>query len=99
LCIKINFFASDSELFGQPNTKNYTVLNKKDNELKIELIKIDENNNKTPTIKEIKPKSCRKKKLTKKNKKFLSSLTNDSISKNKIELTQENQEFLDALKT
>jgi hypothetical protein len=64
------------------NTKNYTVLNKNYNDLKIELIKVqtDENNNETPTIKQIKPRTYRKKKarLTKENQKFLNSLKTGS---------------------
>ena|ERR1700754_5084108 len=90
------------------NTKNYTVLNKNDNDLKIELIKVqtDDNNNELPTSKQIKPKVSRKEKtrLTKENQKFLNSLTKDSTrnkttNKDKIKLTKENQDFLDALKT
>jgi uncharacterized membrane-anchored protein len=87
------------------NTKNYTVLNKDDKDLKIELIKVqtDDNNNELSAPKQTMPKTYRKsKKLTKKNKEFLNSLTKDSnsnkTSKNKTELTKENQDFLDALK-
>jgi di/tripeptidase len=46
------------------NTKNYTLLNKKDEDLKIELIKVqvDENNNELPVLKGTQPKVPRKKK-------------------------------------
>jgi uncharacterized membrane-anchored protein len=88
------------------NTKNYTVLNKNDNDLKIELIKVQtDDNNELPAPKQTMPKTSRKsKKLTKKNKEFLNSLTKDSNSnkttnKDKVKLTKENQDFLDALKT
>jgi uncharacterized cupredoxin-like copper-binding protein len=62
------------------NTKNYTVLDKNDNDNKIELIKIqnDDSNNESAVTKQIKPKKSRKK---------------------KIELTKENQYFLNTLKT
>jgi hypothetical protein len=44
------------------NIKNYTVLNKKDEDLKIELIQVQnsENNNRLTTPKQIKPKTSRK---------------------------------------
>ena len=61
------------------NTNNYTILNKKDDECKVELIKIqtDDNNNESSIIKQNKPKVSKKTKtrLTKKNKEFLNSLT------------------------
>ena len=83
------------------NTKNYTILNKKEDDLKIELIKVqnDENNNELTAPKQTKPKKPRKSKpeLNKKNKEFLNSLTNDLA--NKIELTRESQDFLNTLKT
>jgi hypothetical protein len=82
------------------NTKNYTILNKKEDNLKIELIKVqnNENNNELTVPKQNKPKTHRKSKpkLSKKNKEFLNSLTNDLA--NKIELTRENQDFLNTLK-
>jgi uncharacterized membrane-anchored protein len=62
------------------------------------LIKIQtDNNNKLPAPKQTISKTSRKsKKLTKKNKEFLNSLTKDS---NGNKITKENQDFLDALKT
>jgi hypothetical protein len=73
------------------NTKNYSILNKKENDLKIELIKVqnNENNNELTTPKQIKPKKPKKSKpkLSKKNKEFFNSLTNDLDSK--IELNKE----------
>jgi hypothetical protein len=81
------------------NTKNYTLLNKKDDECKIELIKVQtDNNNELLAPKQTISKTSKKTKtrLTKKNKEFLNSLTKDSNS-NKI--TKENQDFLDTLKT
>ena len=61
------------------NTKNYTFLNKKDDECKIELIKVQTNddNNKLPAPKQILPKTSRKStKLTKENQDFLDALKN-----------------------
>jgi hypothetical protein len=88
------------------NINNYTFLNKKDEDLKIELIKVQtDDNNELAGPKQTMSKTSRKsKKLTKKNKEFLNSLTknstsNKTTSKNKIELTKENQDFLDVLKT
>jgi hypothetical protein len=82
------------------NTKNYTILNKKDEDIKIELIKVqtDENNNEVTSPRQTKPKTHRKSKpkLSKKNKEFLNLLTDDLA--NKIELTRENQDFLNTLK-
>ena len=82
------------------NTKNYTILNKNDNDLKIELIKVQtDDNNESLNIKQNKLKVSKKSKtrLTKKNKEFLNSLTKDS-NNNKIKLTKENQDFLEVLK-
>jgi hypothetical protein len=81
------------------NTKNYTVLNKNDNDIKIELINVQaDDNNELPAPEQTMSKTTKKsKKLTKKNKEFLNSLTNDLA--NKIELTKESQDFLNALKT
>jgi hypothetical protein len=88
------------------NTKNYTLLNKNDNDLKIELIKVQtDDNNELPAPKQTIFKTYRKnKKLTKKNTEFLNSLTKDSNSnkinnKDKVKLSKENQDFLDTLKT
>jgi hypothetical protein len=93
------------------NTKNYTVLDKNDNADKIELIKVqDENNENKESIvtKQTKPKISGENKieLTNENQEFLNSLTKDPTvtkpkksRKKKIELTKENQDFLNALKT
>ena len=59
----------------------------------------DENNNELNAPKQNKPKTHRRSqpKLSKKKEEFLNSLTNDLA--NKIELTKESQDFLNALKT
>jgi hypothetical protein len=79
------------------NTKNYTLLNRKDEDLKIELIKVQiDDNNELLAPKQTISKTPRKsKKLTKKNKEFLNSLTKDSNSnkitnKDNVKLTKEN---------
>jgi hypothetical protein len=81
------------------NTKNYTILNKKEDDLKIELIKVqnNKNNNELTVPKQIKPKTHRKSKpkLSKKSKEFLNSLTDDLAN---IKLTRESQDFLNTLK-
>lgn len=82
------------------NTKNYTILNKKEDDLKIELIKVqnNENNNELNASKQTKPKKPRKSKpkLSKKNKEFLNSLTDDLA--NNVKLSRESQDFLNTLK-
>jgi hypothetical protein len=82
------------------NTKNYTILNKKEDDLKVELIKVqnDENNNESSIIKQTKPKKPRKikPKLSKKNKEFLNLLTDDLA--NNVKLSRESQDFLNTLK-
>ena len=95
------------------NTKNYIILDKNDNDNKIELIKIqnDDPNNESTVAKQTKPKISRENKieLTNENQEFLNSLTKDPTvnkqtktrksRKKKIELTKENQDFLNTLKT
>ena len=62
------------------NTKNYTALNKNDDADKIELIKVqNDNENKEITVK--KKTSRKNKKLTKENEDFLNSLKTGSGSK------------------
>ena len=93
------------------NTKNYIILDKNDNDNKIELIKIqnDDPNNESTVAKQTKPKISRENniELTNENQ-FLNSLTKDPTvtkqtkprksRKKKIELTKENQDFLNTLK-
>jgi hypothetical protein len=82
------------------NTKSYSILNKKEDDFKIELIKVqNDNNNELAVPKQTKPKKPRKSKpkLSKKNKEFLNSLTDDLA--NNVKLNRESQDFLNALKS
>ena len=71
------------------NIKNYSLLNKKNDDHKIELIHVQETQTETEVTK--------KNKLTKENKKYINSLAKDL--KKKVKLSKENREFLKILRS